>query len=291
MNIQQLIDKSDLKKHDKISLNKLYRQYRIQLEHLPVETQLHELIHYFRGDHLVQRDCAQCYIHNLIADYQVEQFIQKHWKIDRSEKINKLISQLQMLKLIGELRDLLHWECSSCPFREGKGNLRPKAVSTMNYKSMKLQYTLEQLIRKLLPKIYVGITHRNYTSIQKRTHTMLPSKQIRKQDLNIIVDTSTSIPLVLVQTVIDTVMPFLNNPYIRLYGFSDICYKITSANSEIRYKDITHFKPVHDETKNCKYNIVITDLQFDDFTQSMPKNYKVIGIGSDVPNYNLVQVI
>jgi len=134
----------------------------------------------------------------------------------------------------------------------------------------------------MLPKIYVGITHRNYLSmqVQKKTKTIVPVKRYKKDELNIIVDTSTSIPLPIIQTVVETVYPFTCEPNVNLYGFSDICYKLTEDN--IRYKDATHFQPVYEQTKDSKYNIVITDLQFDDFDLPLPKNYKVIEVGKVV---------
>ena len=275
-----LIDQSDLNFHDKASLKVLYRQHERILKNMPLETQLHELIHYYRGDHFVKRNCVHCYIHNLIADYQVEKFISEHWPtLDRSPQLNRLSDQLYQLKLTGEYRDLLHWDCKQCPFKqlESEG---PKHVTSMSYRCTRLRYMLERLIRQIMPKIYVGVTHRHYVSMQKRTKTILPVKRYRKDELNIIVDTSTSIPLVIVQTVIETVWPFTYEPNINLYGFSDICYNLTKDS--IRYKDVTHFKPVYELTKDSKYNIVITDLLFDDFDLPLPKNYKVLEVGKVV---------
>ena len=150
MNIEQLIDMSDLNNHDKTALRVLYRQYKTRLEHLPLETQLLELIHYFRCDHLVKRECIHCYIHNLIADYQVERFIQKHWKLDRNAKLKKIESQLRTLGLTGELRDLLHWNCSTCPFKQEKdGYQLSDRTVTMSHRRINLQYMLEQLKYKI----------------------------------------------------------------------------------------------------------------------------------------------
>lgn len=286
IDIYTLIDRSDLNSHDKASLKVLYRRYEKILKNMPLETQLHELIHYYRGDHYVKRDCPHCYIHNLIADYQVEKFISRHWSrsdIDRSIQLNRLSDQLHQLGLTGEYRDLLHWDCNRCPFKS-LSNEGPKCITSisMSHRCTKLRYLLERLIKQMLPKIYVGITHRNYLSmqVQKKTKTIVPVKRYKKDELNIIVDTSTSIPLPIIQTVVETVYPFTCEPNVNLYGFSDICYKLTEDN--IRYKDATHFQPVYEQTKDSKYNIVITDLQFDDFDLPLPKNYKVIEVGKVV---------
>lgn len=278
MDIIKLIDKSDLNNHDKTGLKVLYKRYEDILKNMPLYTQLHELIHYFKGDHFVRRECSHCYIYNLIADYQVEKFIKEHWSLPETDrKLAYLSDKLHSLKLTGEYRDLLHWDCSKCPFRYNNANTNANInITSIDCKCIKLQYILERLIKQLLPKMYIGIIHRNYMALQTKTKTILPVKRTRNHKLNIIVDTSTSIPLVLVQTVIETVFPFTYKPNINLYGFSDICYKLTEDN--IRYKDVTHFRQAYDLTKDDRYNIVISDFKFDDFDMPLPKNYITLHI-------------
>ena len=280
MDIYTLIDQSKLSKHDKASLKMLYKRHEKILRHMPLETQLHELIHYFRGDHYIRRECQHCYVHNLIADYQVEKFISENWPtLNRSVQLSKLIEQLRSLKLTGEYRDLLHWDCSKCPFKQtdSYSETKPRYMTSIEHRCIHLRYLLERLIKQIMPKVYIGITHRNYVALQQKKKVFTIMKKTRNEKLNIIIDTSTSIPLVLIQTAIDAVWPFTYNPNITLYGFSDICYKLTEDN--IRYKDATHFQPVYNITKDDRYNIVITDLQFDDFDLPLPRNYKILEVG------------
>ena len=279
MDIFELINQSDLNIHDKTALKIFYKKHEGVLKNMALYTQLHELIHYFKGDHFIKRNCQHCYIHNLIADYQVEKFIDKHWDLERTNnKLRYLSVQLYNLKLSGEYRDLLHWDCKKCPFKYKTSNTKRQLsdITSMTCKCIKLQYMLERLLKQILPKAYIGIAHRNYIASQKQNKTMLPIKVTRKHNVNIIVDTSTSIPLVLVQTVIETVQPFTNDPNINLYGFSDIFYNLSEHN--IRYKDVTHFRYAYESTKNDKYNVVITDLKFDDFNTYLPQNYIVLKI-------------
>ena len=279
MNIIELINQSDLNNHDKVALRILYKKNESVLKNMQLYTQLHELIHYFKGDHFVKRNCSYCYIYNLIADYQVEKFIKAHWNLNETDKkLAYLSDMLSNLNLTGEYRDLLHWECKKCPFKYNnvKNNKSEYNITSLDFKCIKLKYLLERLINKVLPKTYIGITHRNYMASQRKTKTMLPVKKTRNQKLNIIIDTSTSIPLLLIQTIIETVYPFTYVPNINLYGFSDIFYTLSEKN--IRYKDVTNFKTAYDSTKDDRYNIVISDFLFDDFKTPLPKNYITVNV-------------
>ena len=252
INDSEIIDISDIPISNK--------KYIIRLSEIDKHTLLHELFHIVLSHNQINRNKIHnpCIIENLIYDYLVEENIKKYFQISTNKDI--IYQKLLEYNIYNiSLDSIILLSCSNCEYK----NCYYKS-NTANTSNVTIKTILEKLKSKLFEYLYdmttktiIPVRHRNYVKNQY----YVISKYDKRKEINIVIDTSTSIDKEIIDLIINTCKDFENKlTNINIYGFSDIVYKLNKDN--IRYIDKTNFYDVYRTFQFSDNVILISDLAF-----------------------------